>query len=229
MFFFALEQTVRLTAHRTTLREHIAYHNLFTLYAYLVVEFATVVRPRVSPPLTGRTVDTKSRLAIIADKDSSFSEERLAVLPSKAFILIHDIKEVANPSIINLLNQKSWIDVHALENLNAPIFFVIDPETKSIRGLGPSSIAQVLAHYPHLQMQWPFPPNVHRHFIRSWLFNRVRLAFDALNYLMGHKHFGSEPYHSYASTNTESLHAILSEQLDHALSTLGITPIRFQR
>ena len=226
-FVRALEAELRRRSHCKTLLEHMAYHNLFTLYVYVITEFATALRPRVIPPLTAQTVDTHSGLVLIADKDSQFTEERLAVLPPKALLALRDLQEVAHPTLLKRLRANSRVDIDGLRQLNDPVFYFIDPETKDIHAFGCSRFARVLADYPALLAQWPFPPNVNRHFVRAWLFNRARLPFEVINYVMGHKHFCHEPFHVHSSTQIHDLHAVLADALDRVLSTIGVTPVRF--
>lgn len=228
-FVRALEAELRRLSHCKTLLEHMAYHNLFTLYVYVITEFATALRPRVIPPLTAQTVDTHSGLVLIADKDSQFTEERLAILPPTALIVLRDLQHVANPALLKRLCASSRVDKDGLGKLNDPMFYFIDPETKDIHAFGCSRFARVLAGYPDLRAQWPFPPNVHRHFVRAWLFNRARLPFEVINYVMGHKHFCHEPFHVHSSTQIRDLHAVLADELERVLSIIGVTPVRFHR
>ena len=212
---------------RKTLLEHLTYHNLYTLYVVVIIEFTTVVRPRLISPVTTQTVDINAGIALIADKDSQYTEERLAVLPPKALLALRDLQDVANPAILERLLASSRVDIDGWRQLNNPLFYFIDPETKAIRAFGCNRIVEVLAGYPALQAQWPFPPNVHRHFVRTWLFNSARLPFEVINYVMGHKHFCHEPFHVHSSAQIHDLHAVLADELDRVLSIIGVTPVRF--
>lgn len=230
-FFVALRQQLESCAQlRHTLREHIEYHNLFSLYAYVATEFATGLRPCLIPPVNTQTVDARFTLFVVADKDSTFTEERVSVLPSTVQTLLRDVQKQANPSILTRLRTSSRFDIKGLQKLDGPLIFFVDPETKSIHPLEPSRITQLLDHYPSLRALWPFPPNVHRHYIRSRLFNHEHIDFDfeLINFFMGHKHFCHEPFHSQAWSDMPLAYHILSEQLELCLSEIGIIPLRFQ-
>lgn len=231
-FSVALRQQLASCAQSThTLREHIEYHNLFSLYVFLSLEFATALRPRIIPPVNTQTVETNFTRCVIADKDSPFAtEERVSVLPPTVQMLLREVQQQANPSILTRLCTSSRVDILGLQKLDGPLVFFVDPETKSIHALQPSRITQLLHHYPSLRALWPFPPNVHRHYVRSWFFNHEHIDFDfeLINFLMGHKHFCHEPFHSHAWSNIPLAFHILSEQLELCLSEIGIIPLGFQ-
>lgn len=230
-FFVALRQQLECcTQSRHTLREHIDYHNLFSLYTYAATEFATALRPRLIPPITTQTVDAEFTSFIVADKDSTFTEERVSVLPLTVQTLLRDVQKRANPVILTRLRTSSRVDINGLQKLNGALIFFVAPETKSIRPLEPHRIIQLLDHFPSLRTLWPFPPNVHRHYMRSRLFNNEHIQFDFefINLFMGHKHFAHEPFHSHAWSDIPLANQILSEQLELCLSEIGIVPLRFQ-
>lgn len=205
-------------------------HNYFTLLTYHAWEYGTLMRPRVFPQINWNRVDLPGRRSLIADKDSQHSEERLMPIPPTASGLLETLLKQVNPDTMTMLQQRynHW-PMPKLSDLDTPFCFLVEQQGSRLffRSLSPSHIQWLLEKGP-LRNYFPdvfYPANVHRHYVRSFLFNTIRADFEAINFAMSHKHFGFEPYNVYAGTDTAALHQNMTAWLEQSIQETGIRNI----
>lgn len=207
-------------------------HNYFTLLTYHAWEYGTLTRPRVFPQINWDRVDLPGRRSLISDKDSQYPEVRLMPMPPTASELIETLLKQVNPETMTMLQQLySHRSMPKLSDLDTPFCFLVEQKGTGLffRSLSPSHIQWLLEKGP-LRHHFPnvfYPANVHRHYVRSFLFNAIQADFEAINYAMSHKHFGFEPYNVYAGTDTAPLHQQLTTWLEQCIQEIGIRPLRW--
>jgi hypothetical protein len=236
IYFATLKEIIKVLATCTTRFARLWRHNYFTLYVYQAWLFGTLTRPRAVPEINWNRVDLERRRCLIADKNTRYSEERLMVIPPTVAILLETLVRQVNPSTVQLLSTQAPPGDPVLDPLSNPFAFCVKFSTDRkgrvrdslYASLSPSHIQYLHEEGPaskFLSPLYPYPPNVHRHYVRSYLFEKAKADFEAINYAMSHKHFGYEPYHVYAGTETRSLHRSLADWLKPCLADLGIEPI----
>ncbi len=200
-------------------------HNYFTLYVHQAWEFGTLTRPRRMPQVNWDRVDLTGRRCLIADKDSRYREERIMVIPDTVATLVKTLLLDVNPATLAYLRDDLSLPIPALHPLDDPFTFLVDlrPRGLVLKSLSPTNMRWAMLQGPDdLPALFPYPSNVHRHYVRSYLFNEIKAEFDAINFAMSHKHFGYEPYHVYAGTDSPRMWAELTRWLDRCLADLGI-------
>lgn len=230
-YFQWLKKAIECLKEYEALELRVWRHNYFTLLAYHAWEYGTVSRPRVIPHINWDRVDLQGRRCLIADKESRYHEERLMVIPQTVSRLFKTLLQKVNPETLALLTEHygRW-RIPNLSELANPFGFFVEVSKKgtlAFRSLSPASIQWVLmkGRYPRDSREIQYPPNVHRHYVRSFLFNTIQSDFEAINYVMSHKHFGFEPYNVYAATDTSVLHKGLNVWLEQCLKNIGIQPV----
>ncbi|MFA5073199.1 MAG: hypothetical protein WC539_04810 [Nitrospirota bacterium] len=159
-------------------------HNLYTIYIYLGLQFATALRPRNKPQLPWTRFNSMAGTLLIKDKLSErFREERLLPLPRVILALVNNLKSGLNALEDFVLRNINMKEQH--DRTKMMIFF-IDEKGRFI----PFTIKDMIERLKKIGIDYTLPPNMPRHYCRSYLHDRV--SADLSDIWMGHQHLGRE-------------------------------------
>ena len=214
-----------------TLAQHVEQHNLWTFYTHLAVQYGTACRPTSRPSLNWETVDCHFKSWIVDDKDSCYGEERPLPLPPMVGALLHQMVYEINLSTVRRLNYAAAFDEEIHRELRSPFLFFLEGAEFAVQPTNPMMIKKIFDGYSSLALVSCYPANVNRHTLRSFLVNRYskEVAFELVNYLFGHKHFGYEPYFHDAATDWQAIHSKLRGVLECCLRQLGFRQLSWNK
>lgn len=159
-------------------------HNLYTVYVYLVLMWATAIRPHCDPLITRESLRGPRGWIIIADKDNgTFRERRPVPVCTVAWKLLVDLEQSTDTFCRWLASVGHPI------SFDEQLLFVIIRETEG-KALTPE-LARTVLHGEALEYPWKF--NSARHYwVSTWLAMERPLA--RIEAFLGHVHEGTEPW-----------------------------------
>lgn len=188
-------------------------HNLYTIYTYLGLQFAAALRPRNKPQLPWSRFNSMAGTILIKDKQSvKYREERLLPLPRVMLSLVANLRSglsTLEDHITRHINMRDQRD-----NTNIMIFF-IDERGRVI----PFTIQEMLTKLNKIGIDYSLPPNMPRHYCRSYLYTRV--SNDLADIWMGHQHLGREVMSIISSAVFADAARICSPHIDTMMAEIG--------
>lgn len=166
------------------LRAWIGAHHLYTIYVYLVLLWATAIRPHADPLITRNALQGPRGWLIIADKNNRiFQEQRPVPVCELAWELLCTLEQGAEAFFRWLGSQGHPVAV------DDQLLFVIMRGANG-QALTPD-LARTVLDAEGLSYRWKF--NAARHYwVSSWL--ELERPLARIEGFLGHIHEGMEPW-----------------------------------
>ena len=172
------------------------FHNLYTLYALILLQFGSGLRP-VADLLERISVNAQGKI-FITDKNSRKRKEfRVNHLPQLVRDVLKQIKSGAKATFTRLS-----VSHGRTPEYSGQMLFFIDEGYRFV-DVSPSTIRQVLEENK-LSELYDFPLNCARHFM-STLLSEQGVSFELLDAWMGHQRNGKEFMNIYSTSDAKSL------------------------
>jgi hypothetical protein len=186
------------------------YHNLYTAYTVLMLDFATGSRAVDRKYSLATSINLPRGLVILSDKDAGdFYNTRIAPLPSHCLkqlaaynkhrenVLMHLVQkqEPKTDALLASIHQcpTAWNDYslrkYVQENIST--FFFLDEKLHPVQKL-PQQMRL------HIKDIWHLALNVNRHYLRYQL-RLHNVAGELVDALLGHWQHGEEPYGRFST------------------------------
>lgn len=201
-------------------KDQVRRHNLYIVYLYLALQFATTLRPHNSPELHWHHYNRRAGYIIIADKESGkCREERILFLPQV---------------IQNLLNrlQDGWrafsetgrrkLCLSSQHNLAENIFFAINEEGE----LYPFMLQMIREVFHNIGLEFKLPTNMPRHYTRTRLHDD-NIDNAIADILMGHVRAGREVFNILSTTRLSDVAGIYLPVINKMLEDISITDVEY--
>jgi hypothetical protein len=187
------------------------YHNLYTLYTWIVLSYASGYRAVNTPALPENQIDVESGFSVIRDKDSvDYYFSRLVWLLD---ICINQLKHYRN-HVINISNQEPYRSIAT----RGELFFINLPRNEII----PLSVKEITRRLR--QKGFQLPPNVQRHLLKSEL-QEDGCSIEAIETFLGHCNHGLEPWSKNSGMDPLLYKQKLKKDLPKLIKRIGITPL----
>lgn len=197
----------------------IEFHNQYTAYVVMLMNFATGHRPVSSPFDNWSRFDLENGRVIISDKEiRTASAERTLILPELALRqmrLYRDYLEMMERLFIDI----GILGIEFFKNISTsryPLFFILDSKSGLPEPVSPKTINKIV--FPGSRV----PANWYRHYIRT-LLNRREQSSDVINTWMGHARPGQEGYSRYSGMSMSQLRSV-ADEINQKMIDLGIVP-----
>lgn len=195
-----------------------SYHNLYTTYTYLALQFATGLRPLRDPGLNALNI--MGDYLHIHDKSRRIaSESRVLPLPETILYLLREIQE-GNNRVIQQLQSMASFDYEKYLELDRPLFFFIN-EDNTPEPVSPKRLSAVLDRYPGIGNLYTFPSNAPRHYLRTKLFKKD-VSRDLVDSIIGHHSSGREFLNIVSTKRLSDLKALALPYIQEILDEIGI-------
>jgi hypothetical protein len=217
--FFEKVETMLESCLPSSLEHRCDYHNLYTIYAYIVIQLGTALRPVADPPIDLDSVDFTNKFIFLSDKDSkNYQEGRIIYAP---LIVTEILKQLAEGGRHTMELLRSFNSRNAKDHNR--LFYVISPDFKASK-VTPELIRAVLNRHGFLEL-YDYPLNCLRHLLRSEL-PRRGVSSDLVDALMGHVRDGKELLNMYSTGSMEPLR-LVARIVGDLMDELGIRAIKY--
>lgn len=200
-------------------KQHVEFHNYYTLYCLSVFFLSTGHRPVNDPFDDLNSFNLTDGKIFISDKENRSSPSaRTVILP----MLARDQLKYYLQHLQTLKSYCNWQSSLISEHIscvlkgNKPLFFWLDENTESVIRVTGKSLAA------RNKGVWDLPLNWHRHYLRSILTN-ANIASDIIDAWMGHAAPGCEGFSPYSSLSMQHMKQV-ADFLDHDFKLNGISP-----
>lgn len=203
-----------------TLRESraaiIDYHNRYTLYTFLLMQFATGYRAVIDPILRLTDIDPITQTAIVRDKelprDSNARLIPVVDVLQEQLVRYERHREVIQPLALELSDSEP--NRHKVQNN----FFWLDSDASCVVELRP------LTFHEQFSDTYPYPVNASRRYIRTKLIERS-CPTESVDAFMGHWQHGQQPYGQYSTLPLLDVIDPVRHELTELMQDLGFTVI----
>ena len=195
-------------------------HNLYTIYTYLGLQFATALRPRKNPDVPINRFNSRAGTILINDKVSEiYREERLVPLPP---VILYVITEL----ITGIKKMQEYIQRNLILSDQSDkaqnMFFFIDKSGRFI----PFTVKGMLSRLAAIGVDYNLPPNMPRHYLRTYLYY-LDISNDVADIWMGHQHLGRETMSIISSTVFADAVKICLPRIEKMMKHIGFFNIAY--
>lgn len=192
------------------------YHNRFTLYTFLMMQFATGYRAVIDPLLRLTDIDPITQTAIVRDKE----------LPNNSNARLIPVTEVIREQLFRCERHREAVLGIALELASSKEdrarvknnFFLLDSKLDKVIELRPATFHELFSEV------YPYPVNASRRLVRTALIDRD-CPTESVDAFMGHWQHGQQPYGRYSTLPVLKIIEPVRNELPSLLSDLGFTVV----
>jgi hypothetical protein len=201
-------------------KDYVIRHNIFSIYAYLCLQFSTGLRPRNEPELTWDNYNEYVGTIAINDKQSAkYREERILPLPRTAKLLMQRLKTGFKDLQIHIAK---YIYPSILKEEQNNIFFFVDTQSGRFEGYTLKRMRELLFD---IGIDYILPMNMPRHYMRTYLYD-AGISNEAADMWMGHQHAGKEAFNMASSTILINAVKTCLPVIEDMLNKLGFLDVR---
>ena len=202
-----------------SIQDRCDYHDLYTVFAYVVVQLGSALRPIADPPIDLHSIDFIDDSLYIADKDTKkFKECRIVRCPT---VVIEILKQLAHGArhtmgMLRSMNSKN-------DKLDNRLFYFIAGDRQSV-DVTPEHIRAIIGKHGLTEL-YDYPLNCMRHLIRTIL-PRRGVCSDLVDATMGHQRNGRALLDLHSTSSAESLR-LASKIVGDLMYELEIRSMRY--
>lgn len=192
------------------------YHNLYTIFAYIVLQLGSGLRPVADPPINLEAIDFMGNLIYVADKGSRGRIVHIHL------IVLQILKHLA-------VGARRTMELLCLQNSKNTkyqnrLFYFILPDFKAVE-VTPERIRVFLAEHS-LSGAYDYPLNCLRHLLRSVLPRRGAHS-DLIDAVLGHQRYAKGLLDTYSTGSAESLR-LAAQLIGDIIDELDIKVIKYR-
>jgi hypothetical protein len=201
-------------------KDHIKRHNLYIVYLYLGLQFATTLRPHNNPQLYWLQYNRDAGVILIFDKQSGkYNEHRILVLPRRIRSLLKSM-------------QDAWPKMHDYIMVNHCMSYQHDKIKQIFFHIGSDGVLvdftnnSICDAFNSLGLDFTDPMNMPRQYTRNYFYHN-NISHQVADILMGHQSEGREVFNLASTTSLARAAAVYLPVLDRMLDEIGFTEVEY--